>query len=109
LNFNFKVYNKIIEVFYPDLKFGSNSFFKGVLESDPKKSILTFKSPEIKNESFFAKNVKIKLDNDNPIFNSFVEIDSLSTQYFKANDFSLISSKINDTLYVKSNFNSGKN
>jgi len=109
LNFNFKVYNKIIEVFYPDLKFGSNSFFKGVLESDPKKSILTFKSPEIKNESFFAKNVKIKLDNDNPIFNSFVEIDSLSTQYFKANDFSLISSNINDTLYVKSNFNSGKN
>ena len=53
--------------------------------------------------------MKIKLDNDNRIFNSFVEIDSLSTQYFKANDFSLISSNINDTLYVKSNFNSGKN
>ena len=33
----------------------------------------------------------------------------MSTQYFKANDFSLISSNINDTLYVKSNFNSGKN
>ena len=32
LKFNFKVYNKIIEVFYPELEFGANTFFKGVLD-----------------------------------------------------------------------------
>jgi len=108
MTFNFKVYNKIIEVFYPDLEFGSNTFFKGVLNSDPNKFILTFKSPVIKNDLIFAKKIQIKFDNDNPIFNSFIEMDSLSTPYLKANDFSLINFKFNDTLYVKSNFKYGK-
>ena len=108
MNFNFKVYNKIIEVFYPELEFGSNTFFKGVLNSDPNKFILTFKSPVIESELFFAKKIQIRFDNDNPIFNSFIEMDSLSTPYLKANDFSLINFRFNDTLYLKSNFKYGK-
>ena len=45
INFNFKIYNKIAEVFYPDLKLGSNTFIKGRVESDAKNFNLTFKSP----------------------------------------------------------------
>ena len=108
LKFNFKLYNKIIEVFYPSLEFGANTFFRGVLDSDPNKFILTFKSPDIRMESFFAKKVEIKLDNNNPIFNSYVELDSLSTPYFKANEFSLINLNLNDTLYIKTQFKVGK-
>ena len=72
LKFNFKVYNKIIEVFYPDLEFGANTYFKGVLDSNPKKFVLTFKSPDIRMESYFASKVEIKFDNNNPIFNLIV-------------------------------------
>ncbi len=108
LKFNFKVYNKIIEVFYPDLEFGANTFFRGVLDSDPSKFKLTFKSPDIRMESYFAKKVEIKFDNSNPLFNSYVELDSLSTPYIKANEFSLINVSFNDTLYIKSQFKGGK-
>ncbi|MEC8324452.1 MAG: translocation/assembly module TamB, partial [Bacteroidota bacterium] len=108
LKFNFKVYNKIIEVFYPDLEFGANTFFRGVLDSDPSKFKLTFKSPDIRMESYFAKKVEIKFDNSNPLFNSYVELDSLSTPYMKANEFSLINVSLNDTLYIKSQFKGGK-
>jgi hypothetical protein len=108
LKFNFKVYNKIIEVFYPELEFGANTFFKGVLDSNPKKFVLTFKSPDIRMDSFFARQVEIKFDNNNPIFNSYVELDSLSTPFLKANEFSLINFRINDTLHIKSQFKGGK-
>ena len=108
LKFNFKVYNKIIEVFYPELEFGANTFFKGVLDSNPKKFVLTFKSPDIRMESYFASKVEIKFDNNNPIFNSYIELDSLSTPYLKANEFSLINFRLNDTLYIKSQFKGGK-
>jgi len=108
LKFNFKVYNKIIEVFYPELEFGANTFFKGVLDSNPKKFVLTFKSPDIRMDSFFARQVEIKFDNNNPIFNSYIELDSLSTPFLKANEFSLINFRVNDTLHIKSQFKGGK-
>jgi hypothetical protein len=108
LDFNFKIYNKIIEVFYPNLRVGTNTFVRGVLDSNPKKFSLKFKSPNISIENYFAKKIEVQLINDNPIFNTYIELDSLSTPYYNANDFSLINLTINDTLYVKSEFKGGK-
>ncbi len=53
IDFNFKIYNKIAEVFYPDLKLGDNTFLKGRVESDAKKFDLTFRSPQIKLDRIF--------------------------------------------------------
>ena len=108
-NFNFKLYNKIIEIFSPELKLGSNTFTRGRVESNPKNFKLTFRSPEIKLEDFFASKIEVQLINDNPLFNSFIEIDSLATPYYNASEFSLINVTLNDTLYVKSEFKGGKN
>ena len=108
LKFNFKVYDKIIEVLYPNLVLGANTMFRGILDSDPSNFVLSFKSPEIRLNSSIAKRVEIKYDNSNKIFNSFFHIDSLSTSYFKANDLNIISSIINDTIHIKSKFNFGK-
>ena len=51
----------------------------------------------------------MQLINDNPLFNSFIEVDSLATPYYNASEFSLINVTLNDTLYVKSEFKGGKN
>lgn len=108
MNFNFKIYNKIIEVFYPNLQVGANTFVRGTLDSNPKKFTLKFKSPNISVEDYFAKKIEVQLINDNPIFNTYVELDSLSTPFYNANDFSLINLTVNDTLYIKSEFKGGK-
>ncbi len=108
-NFNFKIYNKIIEIFSSELKLGSNTFIKGKVDSDPKKFKLTFRSPHIKLEDFFAHKIEVQLINDNPLFNSYIEVDSLATPYYEASKFSLINVTLNDTLYVKSEFGGGKN
>ena len=107
-NFNFKIYNKIIEIFSPELKLGSNSFIRGRVESNPKSFNLTFRSPNIQLEDFYASKIEVQLINDNPLFNTYIEVDSLATPYYKASEFSLINVTLNDTLYVKSEFKGGK-
>ena len=107
-NFNFKIYNKIIEIFSPELKLGSNSFIRGRVESNPKNFNLTFRSPNIQLEDFYASKIEVQLINDNPLFNTYIEVDSLATPYYKASEFSLINVTLNDTLYVKSEFKGGK-
>ena len=108
IDFNFKIYNKIAEVFYPDLELGSNTFIRGRVESDAKKFNLTFRSPGIRLNENFANNIELKLDNSNPLFNTYVEVDSIGTKYYNVSKFSLINVTLQDTLFVKSEFRGGK-
>ena len=108
INFNFKIYNKIAEVFFPDVQLGSNTFFKGRVESDAKKFNLTFNSPQIRLKKYFANNIKFKVNNSNPLFNTYIEVDSMNTKYYNLSKFSLINVTKNDTLYVKTEFKGGK-
>ncbi|MFD2727573.1 translocation/assembly module TamB domain-containing protein [Hyunsoonleella rubra] len=108
VNFNFKIYNKIIEVFYPDIELGKNTFIRGRLESDAKKFRVTFKSPQIKLLDNFVKDIELQVDNSNPVFNTYVEVDSINTKYYNAADFNLINVTVNDTLFMRSEFTGGR-
>ena len=108
IDFNFKIYNKIIEVFVPNLKLGNNTFIKGHAESNAEKFNLTFKSPDITLDDNFAKNIQLQVDNDNPLFNTYVEIDSINSKYYDASKFSLINLTAKDTLFIKTKFEGGK-
>ncbi|WP_412984876.1 translocation/assembly module TamB domain-containing protein [Pontimicrobium sp. IMCC45349] len=108
LDFNFNIYNKIAAVFYPNLKLGANTFIKGRIESNAKKFNLTFKSPNIKLNDFFANQIQLRLNNDNPLFNTYVEVDSISSKFYDVSKFSLINVTLNDTLYIKTGFKGGK-
>ncbi|MGM5471269.1 translocation/assembly module TamB domain-containing protein [Flavobacteriaceae bacterium LMO-SS05] len=107
MDFNFKIYNKIVEVFYPELELGSNTFVRGRIESDEKGFKLTFKSPQIKLFNYFANDISINIDNSNPLFNTYMEIDSLNTKYYNVSKFSLINVTQRDTLFIKSEFKGG--
>ena len=109
LDFNFMIYNKIVEVFYPDLELGKNTFVKGHLESDQNGFDLVFNSPKIKLLDYFANDIQLKIDNKNPLFNTFIEIDSINTKLYNISKFSLINVTVRDTLFIKSEFNGGKN
>ncbi|WP_298237064.1 translocation/assembly module TamB [uncultured Algibacter sp.] len=108
VDFNFKIYNKILEVFFPEIEVGTNTYLRGSVESDEKEFRLTFKSPKIKLKNNFVENVEIQVDNSNPLFNTYVEIDSVKTDYYDVSKFSLINATINDTLFMRSEFKGGK-
>ncbi len=107
INFNFKIYNKIVEVFYPDLKLGKNTYVRGRVETDEKEFKLTFKSPKIEWLDYFASEIELQVDNKNPLFNTYIEIDSLNTNFYNISKFNLINVTLNDTLYMRSEFKGG--
>ena len=107
LKFDFAIYNKIIEVFYPGINIGKNTVFKGNINSDNDEFKLNFNSPEIDAYSNSFHNLAIKIDNKNPLYNTYIQLDSIKTKYYKVNDFSLINVTTKDTLFLRSEFKGG--
>ncbi len=66
LAFNFKIYNKIVDVFFPEVKFDPNTFIKGDIVADEGDFKLNFKSPSIVAYGNAAENIDIQIDNKNP-------------------------------------------
>ncbi len=108
IDFNLKIYNKIVEVFYPEIEFGKNTFIKGSIVGDDGDFKLTFKSPQIKAYGNNMDNVNLKVDNKNPIFNTYIEVNAIKTEYYDVSGFSLINTTIKDTLFFRTEFKGGK-
>ena len=108
MTFNFKIYNKIIDVFLPEVKFGANTFIKGDIIADEGDFKLTFKSPSIEAYGNILDSLDIRIDNKNPLFNTFVSVADLSTNYYDVKDFNLINTTLKDTLFFRTEFKGGK-
>ncbi|WP_420322271.1 translocation/assembly module TamB domain-containing protein [Flagellimonas sp.] len=108
LSFNFKIYNKIVDVFFPEVIFGPNTFIRGDIVSDEGDFKLTFKSPGIKAYGNEFDNIELKIDNKNPLFNTFVSVEDMSTIYYDVKDFNLINTTLKDTLFFRTEFKGGR-
>ncbi|MFS4457179.1 translocation/assembly module TamB domain-containing protein [Maribacter sp. 2304DJ31-5] len=107
LSFNFKIYNKIVDVFFHEIKFDPNTFIKGKIVADKGDFKLNFESPSIVAYGNEADNIEVKIDNKNPLFNTFVSVGDLNTPYYNLKDFSLINTTLKDTLFFRSEFKGG--
>lgn len=108
IEFNFDIYNKIVEVFYPEVTLAPNTFIRGRVESDESEFRLTFRSPKIEAFGNMLKDINIQVDNTNPIYNTYVEADSVSTNFYNFSEFSLINVTLRDTLFIRSELQGGK-
>lgn len=107
LKFNFTIYNKIIEIFYPEISIGTNTIVKGNINSDNQEFKLNFNSPKITASTNTFDNIRIKIDNKNPLYNAYIELDSIKTKLYNIRDFSLINVTMKDTLFFRSEFKGG--
>lgn len=107
LDFNFKIYNKIVEVFLPEVAFGTNTFIKGNIIADEGDFKLTFRSPSFEAYGNKLDEIEVKIDNKNPLFNTFISVDNVSTAYYDVQDFSLINTTLKDTLFFRTEFKGG--
>src|SRR5690606_12609292 len=80
---------------------------RGRVESDESDFRLTFRSPEIKAYDNMLQDVNIQVDNSNPLFNTYIEVDSVANKYYNLSEFSLINVTMNDTLHIRSEFRGG--
>ncbi|WP_369753608.1 translocation/assembly module TamB domain-containing protein [Flavobacterium sp. WC2409] len=107
LKFNFTIYNKIIEIFYPEIAIAANTIVKGNIKSDIQEFKLNFNSPQIVASNNIFDNIRVAIDNKNPLYNAYIELDSIKTKYYKIRDFSLINVTMKDTLFFRSEFKGG--
>lgn len=107
VDFNFKIYNKIVEVFVPEIDFGPNTFIRGSIISDEGDLKMTFRSPFISAYGNKMENIDIKIDNKNPLFNTYVSVADISTLYYDFKDFNLINTTLLDTLFFRTEFKGG--
>ena len=107
LKFDFGIYNKIIEIFYPEIEIATNTKINGSINSDNDEFKFKFNSPQIAAFDNYFDNLRIEIDNKNPLFNTYIELDSIRTKQYKIRDFSLINITQSDTLHLRSEFKGG--
>ena len=107
LTFNFKIYNKIVEVFFPEVSFGPNTFIRGEIKADQEDFKLNFKSPGIAAYGNELDTIDIRVDNKNPLFNTYISVRDVSTVYYDLKDFELINTTLADTLFFRTEFKGG--
>ena len=107
INYEFEIYNKIVEVFVPQLQLGENTRIKGSVYSDESKFKMDFRSPELLLYDNYLGKVNIQLDNDNPLFNAFISVDSINNSFYNLTEINIINKTLNDTLYLQSEFKGG--
>ena len=108
INFNFGVFSQLLEVFYPEITLDNNSQLKGKISGDENLFELDLKTKFVNLQDVQLKNVNIKVDNKNPLFNTYIAIDSLLHKSYKISDFNLINVTSNDTLFMRTEFKGGK-
>ncbi|MDO4727611.1 MAG: translocation/assembly module TamB domain-containing protein [Bacteroidota bacterium] len=107
LKFNFSIYNKIVEVFFPSISFGNNTFIKGDVNPDKEVFKFNFQTPKLQLADNKIHRIDLQIDNKNPIYNAYIEMDSIENPYYKISDFGVINIKRNDTLHFRTEFKGG--
>ncbi|MEZ2415509.1 translocation/assembly module TamB domain-containing protein [Muriicola sp. E247] len=108
LDFNFKIYNKIVDVFFPQVAFDPNTFIRGNIVADEGDFKLNFKSPRIAAFDNVFDSIDVKIDNKNPLFNTYVSVSDVKSVYYDLKDFNLINTTLSDTLFFRTEFKGGR-
>ena len=107
LDFKFKIHNKILEVFYPEISLSANSFVSGNLNSDDNLFRLNIKSPQIIAFKNTIDSLNLQVDTKNPLFNTQLSVAKLKTKNYNISNLQLVNITLNDTLYFRTEFLGG--
>ncbi|WP_243389604.1 translocation/assembly module TamB domain-containing protein [Flavobacterium cyanobacteriorum] len=108
LDFGFAINNKIVEVLMPEIKISDSTSLKGRINADKGEFQLAFGSPHVEAFKNYFDNIRIDVNNRNPLYNAYVQMDSARVKDYSISGFSLINVTQNDTLYLRSEFKGGK-
>src|SRR5699024_6871239 len=108
LRFDIAIHNKIVEALFPEINLSHGTTLRGEVRSSNSNVKLSFKSPEIKVYDNKLENIDLQLDNTNPLFATYFNVDSISTPYYNLSKTNFVSNRRSDTLHVRTYFKGGK-
>lgn len=105
LDYEFQIYDKIVDLFFPDIDLGENTTLKGQVASNEAQFKMTFRTPEIKLfDDIKLDKVNVQINNQNPLFNTYIKIDNVKNGVYDVDDFKLINITNKDTLFFRTEF-----
>ncbi|WP_417201506.1 translocation/assembly module TamB domain-containing protein [Bizionia sp.] len=107
IEFDFKIYNQIVDVFFPQIFIGSNTTIRGRLDSKSNDVVFTFISPKVVAYGNEIDELSLRINTTNPLYNTHLMAENIKTKYYDATKLNLINRTQNDTLFFKSEFKGG--
>lgn len=107
LEFKFKIHNKILEVFYPEVTLSANTSISGNVNSDDSLFKLNIKSPKIIAFNNTIDSLNLQIDNKNPLFNTQLSVAKINTKNYNIAKLKLVNITLNDTLFFRTEFLGG--
>ena len=107
LKFNFTDFNKIVEIVNSKIIIDSKAVLFGSINGDSNEFKVNFTTPKIDAFDNSLDNVQVQIDNKNPLYNAYIQIDSIKNKKYKIRDFSLINITSKDTLSFRTEFKGG--
>lgn len=107
IKFNFLDFNKVIEILNPKIILDKNATLAGAINGDSNEIKVNFSTSKIDAFDNSFDNVKVQIDSKNPLYNAYVQIDSVKNKGYKIRDFSLINVTSKDTLSFRTEFKGG--
>lgn len=104
LKFDFSQFNKLIEILNPKISLDATAILNGQIKGDDNDFKLKFSTKTIDAFEVHLDNVQLEIDNKNPLYNTYVQMDSIKTKQYKVRDFSLINATSKDTLSFRTEF-----
>ncbi len=108
VKFDFVEFHKIIEIINPEISFSEDARLSGVIRSDENDFKMDLTSKTVDVFGNHLDNFLLEIDNKNPLYNTYVQLDTLKTKYYKIRDFSLINTTSKDTLAFRTEFKGGE-
>ena len=108
LDFNFTIYNQIVNVFFPEIFIDNKTKIKGKINGGKNLFRLHLSSPRIALYGADIKAVSLRTDTKNPFYNTSLTAQEVKTKYYNISKLNLLNRTENDTLYFKSVFKGGK-
>ena len=107
LDFNFTIHSQIVSLFFSEISIDDNTTFRGKINTNKNQLRLKLASPKIDFYGNEIKDLLLRTDNQNPLYNSHLTASKVQTKYYNVSELNLLSLYQNDTLYFKSVFTGG--
>ena len=95
-------------MFFPAVNLGPNSSIKGKISSDDQKFELSVRSPKVEVYNNVIENIRLQINNKNPLYNTLLSVDKINTKYYNIEELNLVNVTLNDTLFFRTDFIGGK-
>ena len=106
VSFKLKIYKKLLDALYPSFSISENITLNGRINAEEGRSQFVLDAPLLRYQDIQFQQLHFQVDTKNPIYNTFLSVAQVSHNYFKGKDFNLISTRLRDTLFFRSEFES---